>query len=61
MRHGVEHWLFDELRGGSDDDGRVHEVLHPVGTPLRVEAQVPVDPADQTGVYALEITSYKWD
>lgn len=43
----VEHGLLVErVLGDVHDDGAVHEVAHPIGSPFRVQGEVPVSPAN---------------
>lgn len=42
----VEHGLFvKRVLGDVHDDGAVDKVAHPVGSPFRVQGEVPVGPA----------------
>jgi len=52
--HMVEHGLLvEDVLAAVHDDGAVHVVLAPVGTPLQVQGQVPVGPARHVVVEVL--------
>lgn len=55
VSHRVEHGLLHNfLNLGEYDHRGVHEVLGPVGTPLLVQAHVPINPAHQIVVQILD-------
>ena len=57
MGHVVEHGLLIEnVAGRVHDDGAVHVILAPVGTPLHVQHKVPVGPS---GDVVIEILPWK--